>query len=547
MLTRSRRAALLFSLAAPLLALASCSGGGSPSGASATTGGTGGGSTSGAGGSGGATSSSSAGGSGGSTTTTTTGGGGGGAPALCGNGVKEQGEECDDGNASGDDGCLPTCTAQVPMTTTLYPPSADDFPNPERGFFSQVDLAQGAPEAADIKAQGLTLAYAPAHLDAYRNKSLDDALLDSLSAGLAAVRAAGIKVTMRFVYNDGFDPDAPKARILEHIQQVKPLLAANADVIAAFQAGFIGAWGEWHSSTNGLSTPQNRKDILLAFLDAVPVSRSVQIRTPMFKDEIFPGGALGSAEAFTGSAKARTGHHNDCFLASVDDMGTYENPIATWKAYVGDEGRYTPVGGETCAVNAPRSNCPTALAELSALHFSFLNALYEPGVLAGWKTQGCMPEIQRRLGYRFTLDAAAWSSKVAPGGALGLWFDVHDDGFAALFNHRALRVVLGKGAARRTALLSKVEPVRWEAGKLVTVKAWLRVPSDMPPGSHRLALWLPDDAPALASRPEYSVRLANPGVWDAAMGENVLTEGVTIDPEAPGAVVAGSAEFVEIQ
>ena len=151
-------------------------------------------------------------------------------------------------------------------------------------------------------------------------ESLDDALLDSLSAGLAAVRAVGIKVTMRFVYNDGFDPDAPKARVLEHIQQVKPLLAANADVIAAFQAGFIGAWGEWHSSTNGLATPQNRKDILLAFLDAVPASRSVQIRTPMFKDEIFPGGALGSAEAFTGSARARTGHHNDCFLASVDDM-----------------------------------------------------------------------------------------------------------------------------------------------------------------------------------------------------------------------------------
>ena len=82
---------------------------------------------------------------------------------------------------------------------------------------------------------------------------------------------------------------------------------------------------------------------------------------------------------------------------------------------------------------------------------------------------------------------------------------------------------------------------------MVTVKAWLRVPSDMPPGSHRLALWLPDDAPALASRPEYAVRLANPGVWDAVNGENVLTEGVKIDPEAPGSVVPGSADFVEIQ
>ncbi len=78
-------------------------------------------------------------------TTTTSSATGGGAPGLCGNGVAEQGEECDDGNASADDGCAPTCTKLVAMTTQPYPPSAEDFPNPERGFFSQVNLLAGAP------------------------------------------------------------------------------------------------------------------------------------------------------------------------------------------------------------------------------------------------------------------------------------------------------------------------------------------------------------------------------------------------------------------
>ncbi len=372
-------------------------------------------------------------------------------------------------------------------------------------------------------------------------------ILDKLSAGLAAVRAAGIKVTMRFVYNDGFDPDAPKARVLEHIQQVKPLLAENADVIAAFQAGFIGAWGEWHSSTNGLETPQNRKDILLALLASVPPSRMVQIRTPMFKDEIFPGGPLGEGEAFSGSARARTGHHNDCFLASADDVGTYAAPVATWKAYVGEETRFTPMGGETCGLNAPRSDCPTALAEMASLHFSFLNALYHPAVLTGWETQGCLPEVKRRLGYRLVLDSASWSEKVAPGGALGLKISLHNEGFAAMFNHRSLYVVLGEGASRRAALLSKVTPVRWEAGKSVTIEAWLRVPSDLAPGSYRLALWLPDDAVGISGRPEYALRLANAGVWEGASGENLLTKGLVVDPEAPGSVVSGAGELVEIQ
>jgi hypothetical protein len=93
------------------------------------------------------------------------------------------------------------------------------------------------------------------------------------------------------------------------------VLAANADVIAVLQAGLIGAWGEWHTSTNGLDTPENKQTILLALLDALPASRMTQIRTPNAKGDIFGASALGDAEGFDGSNKARTGHHNDCFLA----------------------------------------------------------------------------------------------------------------------------------------------------------------------------------------------------------------------------------------
>jgi cysteine-rich repeat protein len=71
-----------------------CSGEESATTPSTTTGTT---STAGSGGGG-------AGGSGG------TGGGGGAEPAECGNGVQEQGEECDDGNATDGDGCEADCT-----------------------------------------------------------------------------------------------------------------------------------------------------------------------------------------------------------------------------------------------------------------------------------------------------------------------------------------------------------------------------------------------------------------------------------------------------
>ena len=38
----------------------------------------------------------------------------------------------------------------------------------------------------------------------------------------------------------------------------------------------------------------------------------------------------------------------------------------------------------------------------------------------------------------------------------------------------------------------------------------------------------PDPEPALHDRPEYAIRLANTGLWDAAVGANSLKQSITI-------------------
>src|SRR5690606_28872751 len=194
-------------------------------------------------------------------------------------------------------------------------------------------------------------------------------------------------------------------------------------------AGFIGAWGEWHASTSGNDTTANRAAVLGALLEATPAARTVQIRTPMFKEAILPGGPLSSREAWSGTARARVGHHNDCFLASSSDYGTYAKPVDEWKDHVAQDGTYTAVGGETCAVSAPRTDCPTALAELEMLGFSYLNAEYNQSVLGRWETQGCGDEVRRRLGYRFTARATSHTAAVPPGGELGLVIDLDNVGY----------------------------------------------------------------------------------------------------------------------
>lgn len=44
------------------------------------------------------------------------------------------------------------------------------------------------------------------------------------------------------------------------------------------------------------------------------------------------------------------GIHNDCFLASSTDMGTYEDKSVEYP-YLQEDTKYTVVGGQTCAVS----------------------------------------------------------------------------------------------------------------------------------------------------------------------------------------------------
>lgn len=417
-----------------------------------------------------------------------------------------------------------------PVTTVRFAASADDVLNPERGFMVDIDLVRGR-DFRWVRDQGYTLAYAGVRLDGNRTEALSHQLHADLDLGFEAVRDAGIKVVLRFVYNDAADgADAPKWAMLAHIDQLRPLLQKHADVIAVMDAGFIGAWGEWHSSTHGLDNPRDRGDILYAVLRALPASRSVTVRSPRYKVDAY-GDPMPAARAFDGSDPARVGHHNSCFLASDTDLGTYTEPIERWKSYVAHDGRFTPVGGETCRLNPPRSDCSTATAELRRLHWSFLNALYHQDVLDRWRTDGCYREIARDLGYRLELSSVTFDQAVAPGGRLRIAIRLRNTGYAAMFNARPVYVTLGPWQVR-----TAFDPRRWEPGVPVDLELTLRIPANATPGRHRLGLYLPDADERLQTPARvglYAVRIAN-AVWDSPI--NVLSDAVVIDTNAPGPV-----------
>jgi hypothetical protein len=346
-------------------------------------------------------------------------------------------------------------------------------------------------------------------------------------------------VRFTYVYAESGE-DASKVWIKRHIDQLKPLLETNNDVIAWFEAGFIGAWGEWHDSTNGNDTDANKREILDYILSHFPADRAVLVRRPQDLIRWYPT-SLTAAESHTGTNKARTGHHNDCFHASETDAGTYwdadtfTNKRTEWSNYISQMTQYVPMTGETCAVNSPMTDCSNILPEFARLHWTALSE-NTPGNFTNWYAQGCLDTINKRLGYRYELDTVKFNEEVKPGGILDMTFIIKNTGWAAMFNKRNVYVTLTSANSNKRVAVP-IDLTTYQSGTY-TQHVKIRIPSDAL-GLYRLSLHVPDPSANLANDSRYAVRFANSYIWDDGDGHNVLGE-VTVTNSTTGSTEAAS-------
>ena len=421
----------------------------------------------------------------------------------------------------------------VPMATRGYAASTESLANPDRGFYRYTETRYRADgsgytplDAAlltrwRVESQ-ITLVYRVFYLDKFVGQdTIDSAYLDLVRKDFTAARAGGVKLVVRFAYTDTSSADASAQRVLGHVRQLAPLLNGAADVIAVLQAGFIGRWGEWYYTDNFAHDPSApwdlndadwsaRRRVLTALLDATSPGIAVQVRYPVIKQRI-----LG---AETGPAAARVGIHDDCFLASPDDFGTFRvDPDRQWLA---EQTRTAPMGGETCMVNAPRSLWPSAAADLARYHWSFLNSEFNSDVLASWGSEA-LAEAGRRLGYRLRLVKSTTPTDIRGGERVPFTVSIANDGYAAPFRGRAMQLVLMSD--RSTIRITMPVTIQdFTPGTTITRTTWVTVPDTA--GTYELYLAFPDPAPSLANMPTYSIRLANPGLWSGRTGWNALRQ-----------------------
>lgn len=419
------------------------------------------------------------------------------------------------------------CFAQT--TGVWFKPSDEDFINPERGFLSQL----GGRDKLDVQTlkqlrdNKESMVWRQWDLRNYKTCDLPQEFLESVSKDFDACREAGMKVVPRFAYCSRIgDEDASLEVVLRHIEQLKPILQENSDIIAVMFTGFIGAWGEMHSSTHGLTEPAEMWKVVSALLDVLPKERCVQIRYPSDKMKMFNNRTtpMTIEEAFSGSPYSRVAHHNDCFLASPNDVGTYRTDIETEKNYLNSETKYTPMGGETCN---PRADYPIlrkkTLNEMERMHWSYLNSRYSRKTIDQWIEGDYYHEISTRLGYRIQLESGEFQTEAVPGSSFTFSISLNNVGFASPYNPRMCELVLiEKKSGEKYKVRLPEDPRFWFPEEDIEFTYSVALPEEMAYGEYEVYLNLPDPCERLYTRPEYSIRVANSNVKFTKEGFNDL-------------------------
>ena len=432
-------------------------------------------------------------------------------------------------------------------TEHFYTPSDELFPNPERGFSAFRTSWLSAGDLQSLRLNNISLIQRIHTMPQFNNGPISDSYLQNMEQDFIIARENGVKFLLRFSYtNSQSGADAPLQVILEQLDQLEPLFHQYYDVIAYVEAGFIGAWGEWYYSSNGLNNTDDRRSVLYKILDVLPLQRMAAVRTPGYKRAIFQtNDPLDYGQAFNQTRRARTGAHNDCFLASINDYGTYSD-VESDKTYLNLDNRFVVQGGETCNPSA-YSGCVNALDDLERLHYSQLNSNYNMNVLDGWESEGCMPEIKRRLGYRLQLQRAFIQDDARPGGIFELDLDIYNEGFASPYNPRLLEILLqNQDSGEFWILISDEDPRLWMTGDTAAVTISGGLPEHIPQGQYQVWANLPDPAPNLHDRQEFAIRLGNEGLWDAATGYHDLGHVLNVSNSVLGAPYGGTNIFVPL-
>lgn len=362
---------------------------------------------------------------------------------------------------------------RVKTESVTFTESAKRLENPDRGFFHLhgfviSDEETGYLEEVEQRFGGDTetaLMAVQINLREYRDRPISKQGMANLTRLFDALAQQDKHMILRFLYDwDGkgieTEPDTLE-QILGHMEQLKPLLNKYGKEIFTLQGVFVGDCGEMHSSK--YLSEEDVRTLAEKLAEVTDPVTYLSVRTPAHWRKTVQLPDAKSVKRGDGTLASRLGLFNDGMLGSSSDCGTYgggdpkkDGPYVNWVrkeelAFQNVLCRLTPNGGEAILDN-PYNDLKNAIADMKAMHVTYLSRDYDSGVLEKWAAgtvseEGCfqgmdgLSYIERHLGYRLVIREAKvrYDSNAE---ALSVKVSVQNVGFAPVYRETEAKVVL---------------------------------------------------------------------------------------------------------
>ena len=359
------------------------------------------------------------------------------------------------------------------VQSNTFTESAKELRNPNRGFYhmngfmirdEEVDFRETVANRY-AKDQETSLTLVEVNLQNFRDGEISQEGLKSLRNLFETLQNTDKQIILRVLYDwDGVnlrvEPDSLDV-ILGHMEQLSPFFKEYGDRIFLIQGLFVGNWGEMNNS-KFLGREDTRK-LAEKLYGAAGENTFLAVRTPAHWRKIAEIADPAQVVRGGGTLASRLGLYNDGMLGSVSDCGTYSEQEQTENDAFAARGRQeeldfqnilcgsVPNGGEVIIDNE-YNDFENALADMKAMHITYLNRDYDAAVFAKWQEtvihgEGCydgmdgLDYMERHLGYRFVLRDTAleydWESD-----RLTAAVTIQNVGFAPIYRETRARITL---------------------------------------------------------------------------------------------------------
>lgn len=436
---------------------------------------------------------------------------------------------------------------EIFATTTVLntEESTQTIRNPERGFYKLVqvemskdeeDIESFEEEITDIEEENpdVSLISFQLNLKNYvTNTKIGKDKLKEIQQYFDIMRQHGYKVIFRVVYDSKGEenPEPEFNQILDHMDTLKEIYTDNEDILYVIEAGYLGSYGEWHDGKYD-ENKQYRNEIIKKLLEIVPSSITINLRKPSFITD-FTTEQLNANMAYSETDIARLGLHNDGYLASKTDYGTYEEDEREESLlYQHNLTKYTIFGGECLKSESQYNDLENGIEDMQYRHCTYLNKTYDEEVKEKWRNtifnsdtdvysgKDGFKYIQDHLGYRFVVKKV---DLMQEGNEQKINIQLENTGFGHLVNKKNVEIIYKQ---EDNVYYSKIDTdIRKDLSKedrISNLNYTVKLPENMNSGEYEVYIKISEPYDSLKNNAKYSIQFANIDIWNEQLSANFI-------------------------